>query len=82
MELKIFLTGNRSGSAASLESGAEVLDRRIERSDLIAALGDKEKRDQVLCYVCGPAAMTDAFVKLLREVQGMDANKVLCEKWW
>ncbi|KAI9724893.1 MAG: hypothetical protein M1812_000169 [Candelaria pacifica] len=82
MLLKTFLTGNRSKLDNEFDSGPEVLGRRIKPSDLIATLGNEKDRGQILCYVCGPAAMTDEFVKILKEARGMDPGKVLCEKWW
>lgn len=37
---------------------------------------------QNACYVCGPPAMTDAFVEYLQCLDGMDPRKVMFEKWW
>lgn len=56
--------------------------RRINHADLIDAVGSPEDRAGVVCYVCGPPPMTDDFVSFLRQAQGMDEQRVLCEKWW
>lgn len=51
-------------------------------NDLAEAVG--EDKDAAVVYVCGPPAMTDEFVAYLttRDGLGMDANRVLFEKWW
>lgn len=55
--------------------------RRIMREDLVSAVG-RGDRTGTVCYVCGPAGMTDEFVEVLRELEGMEERRVLCEKWW
>ncbi len=61
---------------------AQWQQRRINHDDLIEAIGSREDRVGVVCYVCGPPAMTDDFVSVLRHAEGMDEHRVLCEKWW
>ena len=56
--------------------------RRMNHDDLIRAIGKPENRPGVVCYVCGPPAMTDDFVEVLRHAEGMEEQRVLCEKWW
>jgi len=57
--------------------------RRIDHDDLKEAIGrNPEDRISVVCYVCGPPAMTDDFVNFLRRADGMEERRVLCEKWW
>ncbi|KAL8739846.1 MAG: hypothetical protein Q9190_007391 [Brigantiaea leucoxantha] len=56
--------------------------RRISSQDLLAALGPQSERRGVVAYVCGVPAMTDEFVDVLRSAEGMDVERVLCEKWW
>ena len=56
--------------------------RRITREDLISALGPVERRKDAVAYVCGPPAMTDEFVAVLRGAEGVVGERVLCEKWW
>lgn len=56
--------------------------RRINHQDLFQALGPASERNGVVAYICGPAAMTDEFLQVLRIQEGMEAKMVLCEKWW
>lgn len=56
--------------------------RRFERQDLETALGPVAERGKVVAYVCGPRAMTDWAVDVLRGSKGMEEKRVLCEKWW
>jgi len=94
--LDLYLTGSPSSSAGEKgvvredtlggeETGGEAVSirhRRITYEDLIAALGPIEQRRGVVAYVCGPARMTDEFVDVLRGAEGMNEERVLCEKWW
>jgi len=59
--------------------------RRIGKEDVASALSQDQKDSAV--YVCGVPTMTDEFVKLLTSSEesgglGMDADRVLFEKWW
>lgn len=64
--------------------------RRIETHDLLAAVDGYQKRlctqgyirEKTVCYVCGPAKMTDDIVKFLKDQEGISEDRVLCEKWW
>ncbi len=56
--------------------------RRFEQRDLEVALGPVKERNGIVAYVCGPPAMTDWAVGVLREAKEMQAERVLCEKWW
>ena len=56
--------------------------RRPAEKDLYDALGPEEERSNVVAYVCGPPAMTDSFVDILKEAKGMEPRRVFCEKWW
>lgn len=56
--------------------------RRFEGEDLQAALGPVANRENVVAYVCGPPAMSDWVVGVLKGSTGMDESRVLCEKWW
>ena len=55
---------------------------RIGREDLYSAIGPVQDRGGLVAYVCGVPSMTDEFVGLLREAEGMQEERVLCEKWW
>lgn len=85
--LDLYLTGD-SGDIRREESMTlgdpinRIHRRRLLHDDLIAALGDVEQRKGVVAYVCGPAGMTDEVVGLLRSAEGMEDQRVLCEKWW
>ncbi|KAK8160564.1 hypothetical protein BKA80DRAFT_310827 [Phyllosticta citrichinensis] len=41
-----------------------------------------EERRRTVAYVCGPQLMTDEFVEVLEGVEGLEKERVLCEKWW
>ena len=55
---------------------------RFEGEDLMTALGPVSEREKTVAYVCGPPAMTDWAVGVLRRSIGMEEKRVLCEKWW
>jgi hypothetical protein len=87
MRLSLFLTGAKDDlpreTAYSYTHGSFVIHtRRITKEDLLACIGDVEDRDGTVCYICGPAAMTDGFVSLVKDTPGMDDKRVFCEKWW
>lgn len=64
--------------------------RRIEENDLMTAVdgyqkssfGPNQNRKNAVCYVCGPAKMTDEIVRFLKDQEGISGDRVLCEKWW
>lgn len=79
--LNLFITG--SGNLHQTPQGAfSVYQRRIAHEDLLAAIGDLPTRQSAVCYVCGVPQMTDDFVYFLQQQEGMDHQRVLCEKWW
>ena len=55
---------------------------RSGEKDLINAIGPVVGRKGVVAYVCGPPPLTDWAVEVLRLAEGMDKERVLCEKWW
>lgn len=55
---------------------------RMTRQDIEEALGDVQDRQDTVCYVCGPRQMTDELVEMVGKMEGMEAERVLCEKWW
>ena len=56
--------------------------RRLGEKDLINAIGPVVGRKGVVAYVCGPPSLTDWAVEVLRGAEGMEKERVLCEKWW
>lgn len=85
--LSLFLTG--TGSEGPIEHGKfpnRTFARRMGEKDLVQAIdgyGQEDgDRSSTLCYVCGPAKMTDETVAFLQKQQGMEKDRVLCEKWW
>lgn len=82
--LQLYLTGGISPFSLEIEgtSRTTAQHRRVTHDDLIEAIGKPEDRAGVVCYVCGPPAMTDEFVEVLRHAEGMEEERVLCEKWW
>ncbi len=85
--LDLYLTGD-SGDIHRKENMhcgdpiSRIQRRRFLQEDLIAALGDVQERKCTVAYVCGPPGLTDKVVGLLREAEGMEEQRVLCEKWW
>jgi predicted ferric reductase len=64
------------------QEGVTINKRRITHADLLSALGPVEERAGVVCYICGVPRMTDEFVKVVKEAEGMEEGNVLCERWW
>lgn len=80
--MQFYVTGEREVSLPKKDR-MRWRQHRIEHDDLIEAIGRSPiDRAGVVCYVCGPPAMTDDFVSFLRHAEGMDERRVLCEKWW
>lgn len=88
--LTLYLTNTESigrdsigfGPRAVGEGEVKVKRRRIGKSDVLDALGPVEGRKNIVFYVCGVPSMTDEFVRVAKEAEGMDPRRVLCEKWW
>jgi len=84
--LELFLTSGNDEQAGNndmaLSEGLLVRKRRIEGADIIQALGPINERNDTVCYICGVPGMTDEFVALAQNAQGMDRRNVLFEKWW
>ena len=57
-------------------------ERRIGHEDLMEALGPVEERKGAVSYICGPPGMTDEFVGFMKSAEGMQGERVFCEKWW
>jgi ferredoxin-NADP reductase len=84
LDLTLFLTNlSANQKLADPESLGWMHDRRIESTDLLAALGDDvQEREKTLVYVCGPPGMTDEIVAWFGRQAGMSGERVFCEKWW
>jgi NAD(P)H-flavin reductase len=83
LQLRLFITGTDGGGEESSEGlPDDTTYGRITRADLDASLGELDKRQGTLCYICGPQVMTDAFVEYLSGRPGMAEDRVLAEKWW
>jgi NAD(P)H-flavin reductase len=93
--LSLFLTGPTGyEDGEKIEHGKlpnRTWARRIGKRDLVGALDGwrgsssnaaGEGREGTVCYVCGPQKMTDEIVEMVGKVEGMNADRVLCEKWW
>ena len=82
--LQVFLTSGKreSGVIWCNENEVPFNGRRIGKRDLEQALGEVEERKGTVVYICGVPGMTDEFVKIAKEAEGMDERHVLCEKWW
>ena len=83
VKLTLFLTGGEaeSGRPENLDQ-VTIKRRRVSHEDLLDAVGPRDDRPRTVCYVCGPSKMTDGFVDVLKNTEGMKENSVLCEKWW
>jgi hypothetical protein len=70
----------------NLDSATEVpvvaWTHRINDIALSSAAGRREEAQGTVFYVCGPPDMTDEIVKFLTEKEKIEAERVLCEKWW
>ena len=80
LRLSLFVTGLRLDLVTY--RGMELHQRRIERKDLLEALGPVHERRSMFCYVCGPQKMTDEIVASAQNEDGVIPDQVLCEKWW
>lgn len=82
--LQVFLTSGKGGDGVigCNENEVGYKGRRIERKDLLEALGCVSKRRETVVYICGIPGMTDEFVTAAKEAEGIDERHVLCEKWW
>lgn len=82
--LSLYLTGifPSSNPLSRTEGIKSIHPRRINHEDLIQALGPVPERSGVVAYVCGPTAMTNEFLQVIRIQEGIEAKRVLCEKWW
>lgn len=56
--------------------------RRMNHDDLLDALGNIGLRKNAVVYVCGVPGMTDECVGVFKDAEGMQGDRVLCEKWW
>ena len=89
--LSVFLSGLKGWESGQRVESGKVPGRtwvgRIGERELVGALdGWKAEgaggREGTVAYVCGPQRMTDWAVELLGRQEGMEAGRVLCEKWW
>jgi len=78
------LADERKGNERNIDIEQGIFERcgRMTREDLMEALGPVEERNQTLCYVCGPPQLTDWAVHELKNAEGVEDERVLCEKWW
>lgn len=56
--------------------------RRIREDDLKAVIGSPSEMSGFFAYVCGPPSLTDWAMSILQQADGIDPERVLCEKWW
>lgn len=90
-QLRLFITpdgegndglANKSETQSINGANVHLQAGRIGLDNLREAI--EEDRETSLAYVCGPPAMTDEFVSVLKSESGlrMHASRVLSEKWW
>ena len=70
------MIGTPRGDAMVLMAG------RFSGADLEEALGPEMEREKAVVYVCGPQTMTDEVVQTVKDLNGVKAERVFCEKWW
>ncbi|KAE8148309.1 hypothetical protein BDV25DRAFT_158605 [Aspergillus avenaceus] len=87
ISLDLFVTNLQGTASRILQQPTDmaVHSKRISPDDLHVALagpdGSIDPRATV-CYMCGPPAMTDEFVTILRQWMGNAKEQVFFEKWW
>ncbi|CAG8959204.1 hypothetical protein HYFRA_00012562 [Hymenoscyphus fraxineus] len=90
-ELQLFLTSGEKREIGGVEledtlgpdgTKLDIQRRRINKDDLLQALGPVSERNDVVCYICGVPRMTDDFIEIVRDAEGMEEKNVLFEKWW
>lgn len=82
--IDLHLTDSHAASEKNpLPAWLRIRDHRITHDQIISALrgSARDNAQQSVAYICGPPAMTDEFVGLLKAQEGMRDN-VFCEKWW
>ena len=82
VNLTLFVTNGSDEVQGGGDGIQKVYGRRITQQDLLLAVGPEERRQSVVCYICGLPAMTDTFVAFLTGLEGLSEQRVLCEKWW
>ena len=82
----MFLTSPQSAKtfhpAEEIEKGVPTVRRRLQEGDILESLPSIEARSRMAAYVCGPPLMTDHLVSYLQGLDGVAAERILCEKWW
>lgn len=86
-KFQLFLTGRAQQDG--FENGIESFDtdlniqpRRITKDDLLQSLGPVNERKDTVCYICGVPGMTDEFIEIVKNADGMEKKNILFEKWW
>jgi NAD(P)H-flavin reductase len=82
--LHLFVTsGGEDGHGNGFKGeGVTIRKRRVGKEDVLEMLGPLEERRETVCYICGVPTMTDEFVQVAQEAEGMDLQRVLFERWW
>ncbi|KAI9556142.1 hypothetical protein GHT06_018716 [Daphnia sinensis] len=62
------------------QTGSQLREGRLMEKDLQLAIS-KSDIDNVICFICGPPPMTDAFHSQLIKM-GVTAKQIKYEKWW
>ncbi|KAB8079185.1 hypothetical protein BDV29DRAFT_165041 [Aspergillus leporis] len=88
ISLDLFITNLQDTSSSLLRGQPPDLTihaQRINHQNLQTALAGPNGNiapGETVCYMCGPQAMTDEFVSVLRGFIGGGSECVLFEKWW
>jgi len=88
MTLDFYMTrGEPVGAGSPIKpllhwENVSILDGKMRKGEIEEALGPVEERGETVCYVCGPQKMTDEIVEMVGKMEGMDGERVFCEKWW
>lgn len=87
-KLKLFLTGyapSRSNEFWYQDHGVNIVTGRMTAGNILQDIHGGGGKDSALVYICGPPAMTDCFVNMLKapEPAGIISSaNVKSEKWW
>lgn len=82
--LRLFFSGHPNDALCkACDVAAYVENRRVIDEDVVSTLGEQNAtRSQTVSFVCGPPAMTDHLVMLLKSQDSINPGQVYCEKWW
>ncbi|XP_074659198.1 oxidoreductase NAD-binding domain-containing protein 1-like isoform X2 [Tubulanus polymorphus] len=76
---KFFVTGNLEDDLKTAD--CEISNRRIQSEDIRSVLENVADKQNLLCFICGPSAMTNSIADLLKH-QHIQPDNIRFEKWF